>query len=175
MNIQQSLIDSRSKENIILIRDYIGEDTERFDELMQVFLNGEMRLVQRSIWVVTHVVMLHPTIVAPYVDDLLKEMEQPRHSGVLRNTMKMFADVEVPMTEDQYGKAVSFAFDYLENPQEAIAVKAHSMGFLWKACAKEPDLAPEFKMLLEENMSYGSSGVRARAKKIIGWIDKAMG
>jgi len=91
-----------------------------------------------------------------------------------RNTMKILADMKLTLNEEQFGRAVAFAFDYLEDPKEAIAPKAHAMMFLWNACAQEPFFMPELKLLLEENIRYGSVGIKARARKIIIKIDKKM-
>jgi len=174
MDIRATINNEHSKRMATSIRDYIGDSPELFAELMDVYLNGNHREVQRSAYALVHVGEQQVPLLTPYINQMLDKLKNPIHVAVKRNTMKILADMKLTLNEEQFGRAVAFAFDYLEDHKEAIAPKAHAMMFLWNACAQEPFFMPELKLLLEENIRYGSVGIKARARKIIIKIDKKM-
>ena len=47
MNIRDEILREHSKAQCLRIAQYIGEDKQRFDELMYLFLNDEYRVCQR--------------------------------------------------------------------------------------------------------------------------------
>ena len=78
------------------------------------------------------------------------------------------------LTEIEEGLEGEFAelcFAYICDPKEAIAVRSFSITVLYNICLKEPVLANELKMTLEDQMPHGSSGFKSRAKKTLKLLD----
>ena len=50
MNIREVIASEHSKQNTLAIVEYIGDDPERFDELMSIFFEGVYRSTQRAAW-----------------------------------------------------------------------------------------------------------------------------
>lgn len=172
MNIQQQLLTKHSKENTRLITEYIGNDCERFSELMAVFSGDEWAAVQRGAWVVSEVGNNYPQLLIPHLDDLLLAIENPVHPAVRRNGLKVIADTKVSLNEDQEGRLVQSAFDFLADPQEPIAIHVYAMQCIANLLPVYPDLAIELKTLIEDGMEHGSAGYRSRGKRVLKQIAK---
>ena len=50
MNLREALLKEHSKKQMLKIVKYIGNDQQRFDELMKLFLESEYRITQRAAW-----------------------------------------------------------------------------------------------------------------------------
>lgn len=172
MNIQQQLLKTHSKENTRLITEYIGCDAERFSELMNIFKRDNWSAIQRGAWVVTEVGCKYPELLIPHLDDLLTLIENPIHPAVRRNGLKVIAYTQISLTEEQEGRLVQCAFDFLADPQEPIAIHVHAMQCIANLLPAYPDLAIELKTLVEDGMEHGSAGYRSRGKKVLKQIAK---
>lgn len=165
MNIKLQLEQEHSKENTLAITDYIGIDKARFAELMDLFFEGNNRIVQRSSWVVSHVADRHIHLLHPYIEKMVDNLNNPVHVAVKRNTVRIFQDINIP--DELLGKVADRCFTYLDDPKEAVAVRAFSMTVLYNICQKEPELKNELRLVIEEHIEYGSPGFKSRGKKIL--------
>ncbi len=170
MDIRASLLADRSKENILKIAEYVGEDQERFDELMQLFLKDTVIVTQRSSWIINHCFDQYPHLVEPHLETFWKNLLQPQNNAVKRNTLRIFQDYPIP--KKLQGIAASLCFDFLADPNEAIAVRVFSMSVIFNIGQSEPDLLPELALLIEEILPHGSMGLRSRGSKILKAIQK---
>jgi len=76
MNIPDALVDEHSIRQTNLIVDYIGIDPLRFRELIDIFLSGEYRLVQRATWPLGICSQFHPELVDPHLPNLVDQLER---------------------------------------------------------------------------------------------------
>jgi len=174
MNIREHLSIENSKKNWEQVVDYVGNDAKRFDELMQVFLNDERFLIQRSSQPVGKIGELHPRLITLYFAALVDYLETKPIDAVKRNVMRIFQFVEIPA--DLEGRVFDIALGYLASIEEPIAVKAFSMTVLRRLCQKYPDLTTEvihqIEILVNENVSPGIVGRgRHELKKLRKLID----
>lgn len=172
MDIHQQLLKEHSKENTRLITEYIGSDPERYATLMGIFNSEGWMAVQRGAWVVSEVGMRYPELLIPHLDDLISAIETPPHPAIARNGLKVIAESNVPLTEDQEGRIVQLSFDLLTDPKVPVAIHVYAMQCIANLLPVYPDLAIELKQLLEEGMEHGSPGYRSRARKILKQIAK---
>lgn len=170
MNIREELLREHSKAQTLKIVHYINNDQQKFDELMYLFMNDVYRVTQRAAWVVSHCAEFHPSLVEKHLRPMLENLQNPVHVAVKRNTVRVLQDIELP--EELLGLAATICLDFLADPQEAIAVKAFSMQVVYNICLKEPDLAGELKLILEDLLPHASSGVKNRATKILKKLQK---
>ena len=170
MDLRSAILAEHSKANTMLITGWIGDRPDRFDELMQLFIHKEYRVVQRAAWIMSHCVEKHPQLIEPHLDSLLTAMESPKHDAVLRNGLKVLAEIE--LSPDLMGKAATLAFDLLAHPKSPVAIKVHSMQLLANICQVEPDLAGELRILIEDQWEEGTAGFKSRGKKILRQLDK---
>lgn len=174
MDIKKSLEEKYSKEGIISIRDYIGTDKQLFEELMQLFFSGEYLVAQRASWAMMHCADAYPELIEPYLKSILKYLRQEGlHDSIKRNSMRIMEKID--LSDELLGDAADIAFQYLAEPNEAVAIRVFSMGLIWNICQKEPDLRHELKLLIEEYLPYGSAGFKSRGKKILTAMQKQFG
>ena len=60
MNIRDALLEVHSKAQAAKIADYVGDNSERFAELMKHLLGPVYRLSQRAAWPVSYCIERHP-------------------------------------------------------------------------------------------------------------------
>lgn len=165
MNIKDELIREHSRENALAIAQYIGTKPDRFAELMHLFLYDDAQVVQRSAWVVSKCADAHPSLLEPHLSAMINNLQNNVQVAVRRNTLRVLQNVDVP--EELMGTLADVCFGYMEDSKEPIAVKVFAMTNLYNICQKEPDLANELKLIIEQQLPYGSAGFKSRAKKIL--------
>ncbi len=175
MNIFQQLESTHSKENSLKIIDYIGDDQQKFGELMDCFFmqTKDYRVPQRAAHVVSLTFDKNPDLVLPYLPKLIREFMRKDLKGSLkRNILRILQFCEIQ--EEDRGKVYDRAFELMTHPQEEIAVRAFAMTVLYNISQFYPDLKPELKtaifIVLEEPES--APGVRSRGNAILKKLNK---
>lgn len=171
MDLQKALLKEHSKTQTGKIVRYVGNDPQRFSELVDVFLKGPYRVTQRAAWPLSICVEQHPEIAKPHLKKLVKNLRQPAlHNAVKRNIVRLLQFVQVP--KSLQGEVADICFEYLQNNQEAIAVRAFSMTVLANIVKTNPDLKHELVMILEDILPYGSAGMISRARNTLKQLNK---
>lgn len=165
MDIKDELLKEHSKRQTLKIASYIGNDTNRFADLMSVFVTGPYRVTQRASWVLSHCAEAYPYLVTPYLEKLIDNLDHEQHDAVKRNTVRLLQFIDIP--EDLLGKAADHCFRLLADKTEPVAVRVFSMAVLGNICSKEPALKRELRLLIEEELPYGSAAFLSRAKNIL--------
>jgi len=169
-HIKELLETEHSKAQTMLIVEYIGVDSHRFEALMSLFLDDDWWMNQRASWPLPYIVSKSPELIYPYLNQLINSLENPTHNAVVRNTVKILQDIEIP--EDYQGKIVDICMNLLANPNEPVANRMFSMNVVYNISLKWPDLQNELKILIESQMNHGSPGFKSRGRKIIALIEK---
>ncbi len=165
MDIKKELLKEHSKAQAEYIANFIGNDAAKFEELMRLFMSSHYRTNQRSAWVLSKCADKYPELIAPHIEPLIKNLKEDIHVAVKRNTLRVLQEIEIP--KDLWGLTVDICFNTLASNQEPIAVKVFAMSVLHNIAQKEPDLKNELKMIIEDQLPYGSAGFKSRAKKIL--------
>ncbi len=166
MNLEAEILKEHSKQQAVKISRWVGDDEKRFDVLMDIFLNGEYRVVQRASWIVSHCAEKHPALITPWLPKLImKASERGVHDAVKRNVVRILQFVDLP--KKLQGSVANLCFGFLQSVDAPIAVKAFSMTVLANIAAVQPDLKRELSLVIEEMMPYGGPGIRSRAKKVL--------
>jgi hypothetical protein len=170
MHLEKLLAEEHSKKQCDRIVRYIGDDKDRFAELMRLFFKGEYRITQRAAWPLSNVVRDHPGLIILYFKPLLDHLDKKGlHVAVIRNTIRLLQDVEIP--KKYHGRVMSRCFDYVAAPETPIAVKAFSLTVLSNLSATYPEIAAELRLIIEDQWEHATPAFRSRAKKVL----KAMG
>ena len=166
MNLRTEILKEHSKAQCSKIVNWVGADQKRFDELFNLFLNNEYRVVQRAAWPVSNSVIAHPAFINKHWCKLIRNLEKPDlHNAVKRNGIRLMQDIEIP--EKYHGEIMNICFKYLESPTEALAVKVFSMSVLGDLAKKYPEIKSELKLLIEDQLPHQTAGFKSRAKKIL--------
>ena len=141
MNLLALLEAEHSKKQCDRIVSYIGKDKDRFAALVKLFLKGEYRITQRAAWPLSYCVRRHPELFSPYFKPFLDNLEKPgNHVAVVRNTMRLLQDVDIP--KKYQGRVMNRCFDFIQSPETPIAVKAFSLTVLQHLSGEYPDILP---------------------------------
>lgn len=169
--IQDNLDKGHSREIRDEIVSYIGKSSAKMKALMSFFFHDEWRYNQRAAWPVLHISLQQPQLIKPYLAKLVANLEEPKHDAVVRNSIRIFEDIDIP--ESIEGQLMDRCFAYLIDRKQAIAIRCFSMSVLAKIVDKYPELAFELKDILENELTYDvSAGFKVRAKRTLKAISK---
>lgn len=170
MNIKEALIEEHSKRQAVRIAKYVGNDAERFAELIHIIQTEEYRFVQRGSWVVRHCFDEHPELIEPHLDALVEQLRRPNQDAFRRNVLAILASIKIPKRHIEV--LADLCFGFLASRKEPVAIRAHSMEVLYQVCTHEPELSNELKLLIEEFMPHETAGFKSKGKKIIARLAK---
>lgn len=170
MDIKKEILKEHSKRQTLKVVKHIGNDPNRFKELIHIFLAGPYRVTQRAAWSLSCCVEEYPRLITPHLNVILKVLDRnDTHDAVKRNIVRLLQFIEIP--KKYYGSLVDKCFPLLDAKQP-IAVRVFSMQVLCNIAMKVPDLKKELKLVIEDQLPYASSGFLARAKKVLRELEK---
>ena len=166
MDIRDQLLLEHSKENSNRIKEYIGEDHDRFRILLDLFLGEEYRVSQRAAMVLSACYDEHPDLVKPYRKELIKNLlENDPDVAIRRNTVRILQFMEVP--SKYKAKVFDYCLERLYEEDETVAVKAFCMLVAYNICVDFPELGPELQAAIYLNMENSEKpGIHSRGKGI---------
>lgn len=166
MNLRNTILAEHSKANCSRIVKWIGNDQHRFNELLELFLHDEYRVVQRAAWPLSYAVMANPQLVKKHLGKILANLEKPGlHDAVKRNTVRLLQDIEIP--PKYQGLVMNACFEYISSPTEKPAIKAFSLTVLQNLSGQYPEIKQELKTIIEDRWDHETAAFRSRAKKIL--------
>ncbi len=166
MNIAEELLKEHSKVHAQKIATHACSSAKHFKELMDCFMSDDYRLAQRAAWSVNWAARTKPEMVKPYISQLVSVLERKDvHDAVIRNSLRVFEDVEIP--EEFHGQVMNACFDFMENIKTPLAFKAYSMTIISKLSNFYPEIKQELKLIIEENWEHESPAFKSRGKKIL--------
>lgn len=171
-NLREEILKEHSKAQCTKIVAWVAASQQRFDELFQLFLQDEYRVVQRAAWPVSYCVIEHPEFIKSHWSSLIKNLSNPDlHNAVKRNSIRLLQDIDIP--KKYQGQIMDICFRYLQSPTEAVAVKAFSLTVLGNLAKQYPDIIPEIQLIIEEQLQHQTAAFKARAKHFINSLKKS--
>lgn len=170
MDIKAQLLITHSKDNSEKIVKFIGNDPSRFKQLVDLFLDKEYRVSQRAAMVLGKCTDIYPELIHPHLKKIILNLKNPISDAVKRNTVRTLQDVYIP--KELLGEATDILFRIMMEKNEPIAVRVFTMTVLSNICERIPELSNELKLIIEDQLPYGSAGFKSRAKKTILKLDK---
>ena len=173
MDIRSVLESEHSKASTMKIVRHVGKSAKRLGEIVSFVTGDEPLLAQRASWVISHCTESAPALVEAQLPALLKHLRDKNevHDAVRRNTMRAASLLDIP--DDIAGLAVDLAFQYLTSPDEPVAVKVYSMTIIQRLSEREPVLADELRLHLEQQIPGSDKpAFRSRARQVLSKLDK---
>lgn len=162
----ESLLQENSKSNCDRVVSYVGNNKERFKELMHLMLNGEYRVSQLAAWPLSYVVEKYPALIQPYYKKLIPLLNDTSyHPAVLRSFIRALQYCSIP--ETYQGIIMDRCFSFIADPQEKAAVKAFALTVLDKLSVEYPEIRPELELIIRQRWDTETPAFRARAKPIL--------
>ena len=165
MTIKEELLRDFSKPQMIFLANKIGANQESFDELIDLFLHEEVKVTQRAAWLLSHCVDRHPWLMDKHIKAVILNLNNDVNDAVKRNTLRVLQFKEIP--EELMGILAGHCFNYLNSGKEPIAIKAHSMTILFNIVKVFPELKEELQISIEDQIPFGSAGIKGRGTKIL--------
>ncbi len=161
----------RSKKHVEKIAGWVLQTPERLDILMDLFFGQEPRHAELAAWVVGTIGQKKPAIFLPWFPEMISVLQMEGvHGSLKRNVLRILQETTIP--ENLQGYCADVCFKLLANPQEEIAVRAFSMGVLAGIYKTVPEIGPELRLMLEQDLNSPSSACRNRAQKVLSIISK---
>jgi hypothetical protein len=169
MDLRAEILKADFKERVVYVADVIGNNPERFEILIELFMSSDARTCQRASWVLGHCTDNYPDMIIPYLPVLVKNLFNTPEDAVKRNTLRAMQEIEIP--EELWGETIEIAFQFLMG-NEAIAIKVFAMTVLYNLCLKIPEIREELRVVIEDQLPYGSAGFQNRGSKLLVKLDK---
>ena len=167
MNLAEEILAEHSKRQTKMITDWVGDDPERFAELMGLFLGDIYRITQRAGWPLSNCIEKHPELIKPYFAKLLKQLEREDvHVAVRRNVVRLLQFVDIPKRYE--GRIFDACYELLADPAQAVAVRCFSMTVAAKVAKDSPELLDELRLIATKYPQVATAGFRSRARRILG-------
>ncbi len=155
-----------SKQQAVAIVEFIGDDPKRFAELMKLFFAGDYRLTQCAAWPMSYCVEQHPELIRPYLSKLIGCLERDdQHDAVRRNVLRLLQYIEIP--NRLAGKVYAHCIDFIDDPDQPIAVRAFAMTVAARIAKSEPDLLNELRLIVSKHLPHSTAAFRVRAKHVL--------
>lgn len=151
--------DKASKDAILALLD---SDPSQIDDLMECFFSDDMRTCQYASWPVGFISDKWPTILHPYIEQMIEVALEPKHNAILRNVLRTLEKMDIPKQHE--GLVYDFAYRYASDPKQMIAMRAFGMGVCTNLAMKYPELSAEVIPLLQSIHPEASPGTKARAR-----------
>lgn len=168
--LRELILSEHSRKTADTVVREIGGDPEKFGVLVRLLSEGPYRLTQRASRPLGMICIRHPSLVQPYLHEFILMLGQPAHPALHRNLVRLFAEIDVPDTE--YGLLADACFRFLYDAETPVAVRCFSMTAIHRISLREPELARELCLYIEERMPFESAGFRSRGKKILAYWQK---
>ena len=171
MDYRSALLLDWSKANIQQVADHIGGDPKRFAVLMDLVLRGTSREAQLASWPMSIACEAHPELGGLWVKKMLNLLDRPMHPAVHRKMIRAMQFCSLP--KPMHGAITDRMFTIMQDPSQTIASRAFSITVGLRMVAQYPELASEFKLVLEEVLrSSPGPAVRSRAKQAFRVLDR---
>ncbi|WP_339816284.1 hypothetical protein [uncultured Imperialibacter sp.] len=164
-SMEEELMRDRSKQNVERMANQMGDEPAQFGLLMDIFFDGSYRATQYSAHLLGKCCDLHPHLILPYLGKMIDLLDEEVHDSLKRNILRTMQFVDIP--EEHWDKTVQYCFELLQSRKEPIAVKVFGMTVLANLCEKLPELKNELRIIIEDQMPYGSAGFKSRGSKIL--------
>lgn len=165
MILKDALLTTYDKSSASRIVKHIGNDPERFQELITAFLAGPYRITQRASWFLSKAVEQNPLLVKPHVRALVAYLEKPDlPDAVKRNILRLFQFITIP--KNLQGRVADRCFTFLRS-EEPVAIKVFAMTALGEIAFQHPHLKKEVCMMIEDQLEFSSAAYRSRARKVL--------
>lgn len=164
--LHQLLAKKRSKQLVQQIISFVGNDADRFAELINAMFSGTELSRFIASWSMSYCVEGFPDLLNKHYSTLILAVSKAGAAeGLKRNIVRAFQFASIP--KRYQGRVAECCFRFLEDRKEAIAVRVFSMSVLAKLAEENPGLKDELILLIEEGLPYATPAYLSRSKKVL--------
>ena len=174
---------NHSREKRILFSNIIINEPKMLSSLLEIVFEVDDKISCRAAWVLEFVCGAKLEVLTPYLEFFTSQLKKVHLDSAVRPLAKIceyiavdcynnkLSILKLPLINIYKEHIIEACFDWLIN-DEKIAVKAYAMHTLFLFGKEFEWIHPELKIILEKDYESQSSGYKARARKIMGWMDR---
>jgi hypothetical protein len=140
---------------------------ERIENIIDLMFSDEYPYSHRAARVFCLCAESFPELFEKNQNIIVTGIQKTVSEGVIRNILKIVADMPVRLSKKNRGILTALSFDWLTDVSRSVAVRVYAMQFLYRISLQEQDFKNELISILEEQYAEGSMGFRSRADKIL--------
>jgi len=159
------LLQEHSRVNTNRIAKAIGNDPEEFKKIIDIIYHAEPPLPQRAAWLLAAVNDKHPELLEPYLSKFINDIQKFEVDAVRRNMSVVLASHKIP--KKMQGKLINVCFDLMLSPSEKVVMKVHAMQCIANLAKEHPELIPELKSAIEDQLPKTTAAFSARARMVL--------
>ena len=147
---------------------YIGENPKQIKNLIKMSFSDVQPEAWRAAWVLADLVKNDKEIrrkIQAYSSQIISSFKTFNSPGQVREFLKTIQYLEV--NEEDMGILLNICFDWLIDRKADQAWRVYAMQIIYDYSKKEPDLLPELKAIIEQEMEYAKPGFKSRGKRIL--------
>ena len=152
------------------IRDYILQNPEKLQYLMEIGLNEKDKIHIKACWSLELIFEIKLELILPYINEFLEKIGQYKNHSAIRPVSKicMFLSKSktIKLTENQETKIIETCLDWLIQDKK-VATKAYSMRTLYNFGKNHPWINEDLKTILSQDYFKHSAAYQAAAKDIL--------
>ncbi len=170
MNLKAQLLAEQSRANVDFIVGAVENDELYFSQLMEMVFSDDKILPQRATWVIEALTDKYLYLIYKYIPSIIQKLEKNQHQGVKRGMLRIIS--HSPLPDKNIDILINKCFNWINDPNETVSVRVHSMQILYNISEKIPGIKFELKAIIEHHYDSSTVGFKTRGKKILRKIDK---
>jgi len=156
--------DLRSVGHVDEVVEFVGNDPDRFSELMTGLTDARPVVRMRSADAIEKVTRRYPNLLQAYQASLFQQLHIATQQEVRWHLAQLMP--RITWTEDEVADIVHVLTDWITTETSAIVI-VNSLQAIFDLSAVHPRFRDELKDLLETQLATGSPAVKSRAKKLL--------
>lgn len=168
-DLEEYITQNYSKTFAIDLAQVLSDQPERIAKLIQIINKEEEPVSRRAAWYFSTLFDLYPTLVDPYVDELIARLDQVKSQSILRAYLRTISRVNIP--DKYHAFLIQYSADTILSNKSEIAVKAMAMDIFLQISKFQPDLLYELEYMIELIYPEGSRGIQNKCRNFLKEID----
>jgi len=147
---------------------YIKTNPNQLQNLIDMSFSDSQPEGWRAAWILADFVKNDIQIrkkIQPLSSKIVASFKTFNSPGQIREFLKVIQYLDV--SGKDMGLLIDMCFDWLLDRKIDQSFRVHAMQIIYDYSKKEPDLQPELKAILEQEMEYALPGFKSRGKKIL--------
>jgi hypothetical protein len=145
----------------------VYDEPSLFKPMLDVALADRNPHAQRAARIVCICTSAFPELFQPFCSMVIRELRNKHTEGVIRNFLKIIAEVPLKLSNRDKSILINLCFDYLVSKEYPVAIHVFSMQVLFNLSRELPEIGEELFRILEEQLPEASAGYRSRARRIL--------
>lgn len=161
------LFETVSKEEVVL---FISSHPEEIPNMIKIIKQSSEKSAWRAAWIIDLIYRDKPSLIKPYIKELLNILLETPYNGVRRSLLKIIHSEPPSTTED--GRLLDKCFQWIVSPTIPTAVRVHAMHYISQLLPSYPELKNEFILCLETALNDENKGIKTKARNLLKQIEQ---